>query len=670
MSSDALFFPLGSAARRAGLLRTGEDRFGTAIFRLADALGELCPDAAAQVLGPASELARFDGARAAETLFLSAALFLAQASGSTCLDLAPASLDAALARLGARPQEIASIRALLADRSPLIGGPRDRAPLIVEGGHLYAERMFRSEVELADRLGARLEGMAPSLGAGAAEALPELPGVQLNSAQRRALERVLFAVRGGKGGIVLITGGPGTGKTFVVAALLRALVRSGLPALPQAAGALLSRVAFAAPTGKAADRMGQSIGRALEAGLRAEGADAGGQSPEREILDALRSEGARPRTIHRLLGYQPARDKFRHHAKNPLDVDVLVVDEASMIDLAMMRRLLDALPHRSVLVLLGDADQLPSVDAGAVLRDLVSSEDARLRASTVALVESRRQRADDPAGRAILAAAQAINRGELAGKGVLIERASAADIAFQGAEHLGADLPQILWRWFEAPFACDAFAARVRREYRMAERSGGLAHFSAEDVAHLEALFAEVQRRKILCVTRAQLAALNGWFHERHARDGRLFASADAGLGRAFVPGEPVMMCVNDTSRGLFNGDQGIVLRVAEPRGTQSFQAVFAGALGFRAFPLHELRDDLEHAFAMTVHKSQGSEFDSVLFVLPAQDTPLLTREIAYTALTRARRSAVIQGPRALLLEGVRRRAERTSGLAARIARG
>ena len=497
-------------------------------------------------------------------------------------------------------------------------------------------------------------------------ALPELPGIQLNVAQRCAVQRVLAAVQGGEGGLVLITGGPGTGKTFVVASILRALVRRDQSPPRPAAFTWLSRVAFAAPTGKAADRMGQSIVGALEACLRLvkDGAE---RACDRELLGALAIESARPKTLHRLLGCHPATGKFRHHDRNPIDVDLLIVDEASMIDLAMMRQLLAALPRRAVLVLLGDADQLPSVDAGAVLRDLVSAADTRLRACTIALVESHRQRADDPAGRAIFEASQAIRRGELPGPDLLIERANAAEIAFQGLEHCDGDLPALLARWFEAAFEFEAFVALVRREYRLIGRAGGLALLTEADGARLKALFADVQRRKILAVTRAQVAALNGWFHERHARDGRLFSDVDIGQGRAFVPGEPVMMCRNDAARGIFNGDQGIILRVAEPQGAQSFQVVFPSIGGFCAFPLHELRDDLAHAFAMTVHKSQGSEFDRVLFALPERSTALLTREIAYTALTRARHSAIIQGSRALFLEGVRRCVERASGLAERL---
>ena len=677
------FSPLGGASLSAGVLdaRHG-DRLTQTLSRLGDALNANHGDTARLILGPAAELANLDPPHAAEIALLAAALLQIQSEGGTRLELDAPTLDRRLRALSADAESIDRCRAFLASDSPLLGTFPDRRPFLVDSQSLYFERSLRLEIELAALMRSRL---AATDSRSASLALPRLPGpFALNDEQRAAVATVLAAVQRGQGGLVLVTGGPGTGKTFVVASLLRTLARS----LGQDAqsGAPNTAIAFAAPTGKAADRMGQAIQQSIAQSLA---------STDSTVLDEKRvdqalatfmeSEGARPRTLHNLLGFRPRHGDFRFHALNQLPLSLLIVDEASMIDLAMMRHLLLALPPTAVLVLLGDADQLPSVEAGAVLRDLIATRDSRLGAATVRLVKSQRQSQSDPAGNAILSAARAINAGELPDASCLVERASASQVELFGVELLTGDLPAMLERWFETSFtdvdaclkalgatgdlAAADFASLVRREYRIESREGSLAHFSRDDTARLNALFASLSRRKILSVTRAQVDALNRWFHERHAADPRLFGSErGTPFERAFVPGEPLMMCVNDSARGLFNGDQGVVLRVADLQGPQSFFAVFQSALGFRAHPLHALRSDLVHAFAMTVHKSQGSEYERVLFALPHQDTPLLTREIVYTALTRARRAALIHGSRDLLTKGVSRRADRATGLALRLA--
>jgi len=677
------FSPLGGVSLSAGLVDAPRgDLLTQTLSRLGDALNASHGDTARLILGPAAELARLDPPHAAEIALLAAALLQIQNEGGTRLDLEAPLFDRRLRALGADAESIDRCRAFLTSNAPLLGAFPDRRPFLVDSQSLYFERALRLEIELATLLRRRLAAIDSR---GECPALPRLPGpFALNDEQRAAVATVLTAVQRGQGGLVLVTGGPGTGKTFVVASLLRTLARS----LGQDAqnGAPNIAIAFAAPTGKAADRMGQAIQQSIALSLTSNAmSDLDEKRVDQALATFMESEGARPRTLHNLLGFRPRHGDFRFHGLNQLPLSLLIVDEASMIDLAMMRHLLLALPPEAVLVLLGDADQLPSVEAGAVLRDLIATRDPRLSAATVRLVQSQRQSRSDPAGNAILGAARAINAGQLPEASFLVERASTSQVELFGVEHLTGDLPAMLERWFEASFTdLDAclpapgapdgfpaadFASLVRREYRIESRDGGLAHFSKDDTARLHALFASLSRRKILGVTRAQVDALNRWFHERHAADPRLFASErGTSFERAFVPGEPVMMCVNDSARGLFNGDQGVVLRVADTRGTQSFHAVFQSALGFRAHSLHALRGDLVHAFAMTVHKSQGSEYERVLFTLPFQDTPLLTREIVYTALTRARRCALIHGSRDLLTKGVSRRAERVTGLAHRLA--
>jgi exodeoxyribonuclease V alpha subunit len=339
------------------------------------------------------------------------------------------------------------------------------------------------------------------------------------------------------------------------------------------------------------------------------------------------------------------------------------------------------------LVLLGDADQLPSVEAGAVFRDLLppepaASADSRRRA-VVRLTKNYRMDPSDPGGRAILTAARLINSGDgealfTAGEGqrpLVTERLSAEDLAFEKIEILDgverAELREAFFdRWHaERVHGLPDFDRLIRKEYRL-----GPAGFSETDRADLARLQNHFDSFRLLCVTRSDARptgaeAVNAVLHAR-ALAGRP-AGGDAPPGRpAFLPGEPVMMLRNDYEREIFNGDQGIVLRVAEP-GTVShrFMAVFPRGETFAAFHLDTLRSDLDLSYAVTVHKAQGSEYDFVGLVLPESDLPLLTRELLYTALTRSRRSVVILGAKDLLQAAAKARIRRSSGIGEKLLR-
>lgn len=472
--------------------------------------------------------------------------------------------------------------------------------------------------------------------------------IELSDEQLGAITRAL----GGQ--LTVISGGPGTGKTSIVVSVLRALSR--LDCKPE-------RIAIAAPTGKAANRLAESIRSYLSA-LAEPG------PLDRALIDSK----IEPRTLHRLLGWSPSRSKFRHQAHNPLPADVVIVDEASMIDLEMMGALLGAVHPEAKLVLLGDAEQLPSVDAGAVLRDLLPAGSAPDRRSEIAcrLTKSYRMDPNDPAGRNILSIARAINEGEV---GALFEaeepitfRAAVEDVFFQKVELLdaqGASFDTFLDRWHrEAILGLPGFDALVRREYHL---QGGA--FSGEDEAALQRLFRHFEGHRILCVTRGNrhrsgADSVNEALHRRAA------ATAKATVREGgFLPGEPVMMQRNDYARGLFNGDQGLVLRVREgDEEGHRFRAVFPSGGGFHSFSLEGLRNQLRHSYAMTIHKSQGSEFDVVALLLPDTPMPLLSREILYTGVTRARKGVLLVGSRPILEFGVRRRLERHSGIGERLA--
>jgi len=531
-------------------------------------------------------------------------LLTAQAQGHARLPLGGPSLDALHQAFGEGPVDWAEF---LGDpRLALLVGPVDsnRPLVLVQGGlgpgFLASRRMVEAERSLVARLRELAEG--PSREAPFPEALLEAP-IALTEEQRAA-------VRGAASGqLTLITGGPGTGKTAILAALLQALAASGLDP---------GRIALASPTGKAAQRMGQSLSKTPLPGL-----------PE-------------PSTLHRLLGWDPSRRRFRHGGESPLRVSALVVDEASMVGVELMGALLAALPPGAKLVLLGDADQLPSVEAGTVFRDLVKGLPQRC----FPLTHSHRMDAADPAGRDILAAARALGAGEA-------PHLPMAD----GTETPGG--PGIAC-WPPGEAAMQAFL-RGWLGLAWAEEAPfhpGETGLDLAETQRLSHLVARWEAGRILCLLREgqglrSSEGLNAFLH----------GEVQKGRGGApFLPGEPVMARRNDARRGLFNGDQGVVLRVLR-EGRASLEAAFPRPGGWAFFPLEAIQGGLEHAYALTVHKAQGSEFERVALVLPEGDHPLLTREILYTALTRARRSVTILGDPGLLALGASRPLRREGGL-------
>ncbi len=580
-------------------------------------------------------------------------------AGSTRLPLEGPGFATALAAVGAaggreaievlvgRARSGLSLDAVTA----VIGRAGDRRPLIVEGPWLYAERMRALEERLCARIreraaqpdGAPREPREPREPRDDARAIARAisalaPSMTLTDEQKRAVREGLRAP------LALITGGPGTGKTTTVVALVRAIAWLG--AHP------LDAIAIAAPTGKAAQRLADSIAAGLARAAR-------------DLSDAgLASRVPQPVTLHRLLAWSPSTGRFGRHENDPLPQRLVIVDEASMIDLAMMDRLLRALRTDARLVLLGDADQLPSVEAGAVFRDLCAALDP------VALTANLRV-ADDSNARRIVATARAVNRGTLERVESIAVRRAVDDLTFRGVEHLDACWTDVgeamLDRWWARRQASDAeFARRATREYPLAEGA-----VDASGAADLAALHAHHGRARILSATRALAVPSSAEsINERmlvrlRASLGRRAAFAGAGRAREPAPGAPVLVERNDYTRSLFNGDQGVLVRAGSGGPTQPMVA-FPRSGGFELFPFEALAD-LSLAFAMTVHKAQGSEFDEVVLVLPDADVPLLTRELVYTAITRARHAVVIVGRGELLARAVSRTTERHSGVADRL---
>jgi len=518
--------------------------------------------------------------------------------------------------------------ALLARATDVVGRPGDRRPFILDGRFLYQQRLLACEERLAAALRARRDG-APL--ARDAEIEPALQAIATGAPAAPTAEQV-DAVRAAlRGRLTVVSGGPGTGKTTIVLAILRALLRLGVQ--PEA-------LALAAPTGKAANRLQEAIQLGLQrlAPLAA---------PDTELERACPSA----QTLHRLLGWSPRQGAFAHHQNNRLAHKVIIVDESSMIDLALMERLVRAVADDARLVLLGDADQLPSIEAGAVFRDL----------SPLAhrLTRSHRVDAAVRGGQQLSALARALrDGGDLA-----IEPAPVAELTFDGAALVApVEREALLERWYTRQLAFDdRTAGAARHTYRTGEDG----HFSAADSAQLERLHAHLHRTRVLCVTHGRptgTLAVNGWLHRRHGGQGQ---GRDGG---AFAAGEPVMVLRNDYQRGLYNGDQGVVIFYAEdddraPR----LAAAFPTRTGWQAWALDGIGEALELSYAMTVHKSQGSELDAAILLLPDAPIPILTRELLYTAVTRARNGVAICGQMAVLAAGATAPLVRSSGLAERL---
>lgn len=565
----------------------------------------------------AGTAAHLDPARRRDLALVLLAVLMAEAQGSTCLPEADGGAAEALARaLGVERIPFG----LLDDPDLAAFVAPDTGPLVRRDGRLSSRRLFRAESDLAQRL--RDLAAAPPVAAvpeaGAAGPTP------LSAEQGAAVALALT------GRLALVTGGPGTGKTSILRAIVRGALQAGLAA---------ADLALAAPTGKAAHRMAAALRPAP-----GEGAPA--------------APGPQPQTLHRLLGTHPDGDRFVHHRGNPLRAALVVVDEASMVDAVLLARLVDALPPEGRLVLVGDADQLPSVDAGTAFGDLV----AALPERTARLTRSFRLDAGDPAGAAILEVAAAINRGEGEAVAGVVARAALAEVTGTGVEQLEAQGPELrafLDQWLATEVeGRPGFHAALQAPFRR-DAEG----WDPADLPRLADLFQGLDRARILCPLR-EAPGLRGSEDINAYLHGRVQAARDPGARPgAFTLGEPVLMTRNDYARGIFNGDPGLLLWVARGPAAPRLEVVFQTPQGPAAFDPDPLRDHLELAYALTVHKAQGSEFDRVALVLPEVDTPLATREVLYTALTRARRGVTLLGGTEALARAAGRVMQRASRL-------
>jgi exodeoxyribonuclease V alpha subunit len=444
--------------------------------------------------------------------------------------------------------------------------------------------------------------------------------------------------------LLLVTGGPGTGKTTTTARLLVLLAaRAAL------SGQASPRIALAAPTGRAAERMAESVRHATQA-LAAQGLDA-------DLLAPLPTTGT---TLHRLLGTIPDSPRFRHDGEHPLPFDVVVVDEASMIDLPLMTKLVDAVAPGTRLVLLGDPDQLPSVEAGDVLAAILGAagEGERIEAADADALQPLL----GPSRDADIAPASSF-----AGARVHLQRgwrqSEALALAPLAAAVRAGDADLALSQLRRAALAGVHFHEELADPLE-AQRERLLTHFRAlgQAATPAEALAQSTRLRLLTAVREGPQGA-----RTLNARIERLLAEASGPVRSTpggHFHGQLLIVTENSYRHRLFNGDIGLCLRDA----TGALVAWFPGdtadaprAFHPAALPAHE------SAFAMTVHKAQGSEFDTVWLLLPARGNRVLSRELVYTGLTRARRELHVAGSEAVIREALSRHASRWSGLGWRL---
>ncbi|ENG4185334.1 exodeoxyribonuclease V subunit alpha [Providencia rettgeri] len=533
-----------------------------------------------------------------------------------------------------QPDEQTVYQTLLQANAVSLGNENKTSPLVLSGDYLYFQRMWQYEQYVAHYFS-------------------NTPIDDKNNQQIKVVLDNLFPISDEidwqkiaaavavTSKVSIISGGPGTGKTTTVARILAALIKLETKHEHRV------RIELAAPTGKAAARLTESLGEAMK------------HMPLTDDERALLPHQAK--TLHRLLGAQPESQKFRYNRDNRLSLDILIVDEASMVDLPMMGKLLESLPENAKLIFLGDKDQLASVEAGAVLGDICQFADngysleraAQLseisgysidqyssttgpiiRDSLCLLRKSYRFSADSGIGKL----AFAVNAGNVLGVQKLLKQ-GCFDV-HNYVQETADDYAQILLN-----------ASENYKDYLLAVKS-------KETPAQVLKKFNQYRLLTALREGPFGVVGLNDKLEKLLHRQGLI--NRPYNLLNKHYAGRPIMISRNDSPLGLFNGDIGVIL----PDENNSLRAYFQFPDGtIRGIQPNRLPQH-ETAYVMTVHKSQGSEFAHTALVLPQVYSPVITRELVYTAITRAKKELSLYGSPKVLRRAIETPTKRRSGLA------
>lgn len=476
----------------------------------------------------------------------------------------------------------------------------DGGPLVLdEAGRLYLRRYWQLERDIASELALR-SSTPPSvandsswLEASVERLFPGADDAPQRGAARKALQH----------SVSLLCGGPGTGKTTTVAAIVALIIEGCLREADSA-----PRVLLLAPTGKSAARLGEAVRQAKSR-----------IATSAEVLAAIPEQAT---TLQRALGMRRDGAGFGRSADRPLEADVIVVDEASMVDLGLMRQLLNATPKDATLLIVGDPDQLTSVEAGSVLRDLVTaSVQTPWNGAVTQLTKTYRYDEKRALGQLIAA----IRKGDGATVQRLLDQDDATDLVWVASAGLPAELDRAASHW--------SAALRTRNPTQ---------HFDLRGRYVMLSPF-----RRGMVGTRRLGAAVVDRLYQSEGREPAV---------------RPIIIEENSHELKVYNGDFAMLVE-----GEPSIATVQSEADGFREIAAARL-PRYSDAFALSVHKAQGSEFDEVLFVLPDEDAPMLSRELLYTAVSRARRAVRLVGPKQVVLAALARSARRYSGLVDAIA--